>query len=176
MDPPPLNLVLVAAAVVAAGLGVIAFAVRELLARRRDLRFGSLLAIDAGAPVVLRSSRYRLAGRPDALRRLPDGRVVPVELKSRATPRRGPPRSHLVQLAAYCLLVEETTGAPPPFGVLRYSDGGEFRVGWNRVARDELLALRAEIDCPYDGRATPSRSKCAGCAWREVCDARAAAA
>jgi len=172
VDLPSLNGGLVAAAVVAIGCGAVVLAVRALLARRRDFRLGALVAIDAGDPATLRSSRYRLSGRPDALRRLRDGRLVPVELKRRSTPPRGPPRSHLVQVAAYCLLVEETTGVPPPFGVLRYSDGGEFRVPWDRSARDDLLRLRSELDRPYDGRATPSTAKCAGCGWRAVCDAR----
>ena len=173
MDLPTLTSVVVAVAVVAVGAGAAAWAMRELLARRRDGSLGSLVAIDAGSGVVLRSSRYRLSGRPDELRRRADGRVVPVELKSRPTPARGPPRSHLVQVAAYCLLVEETTGSPPPFGLLRYSDGGEFRVAWDRAVRDDLLRLRSALDRPYDGRATPSRAKCARCPWRAVCDARA---
>ena len=171
MALPPLN-VLGAVAAAAVGLGLSAVALRGLLARRRDLRLGALVAIDAGAPVVLRSSRFRLSGRPDVLRRLADGRVVPVELKSRSTPAHGPLRSHLAQLAAYCLLIEEATGVAPPFGLLRYSDGGEFRVPWDEVARRELLATRFALDRPYDGRASPSRAKCAGCAWRAVCDAR----
>lgn len=161
-------------AVVLVGVGLVALALRALLARRRDSRLGSLVAVDAGRSVLLRSPRYRLSGRPDILRRLPDGRTVPVEIKSRAAPARGPPPSHVVQVHAYCLLVEESTGVAPPFGVLRYSDGTEFRVPWDREARARLLRLRAELDRPYDGRATPTRAKCAGCRWRAACDARAA--
>jgi CRISPR-associated exonuclease Cas4 len=173
MAIPSLNELLVVLGVVGIGLLVAGLALRALVARSRDLRLGSLVAIDAGASPLLRSPRYRLTGRPDVLRRLPDGRVVPVELKSRTSPVRGPPASHVAQVRAYSLLVEESTGVAPPFGVLRYSDGGEYRVAWNRGARSELLALRAELDRPYDGRATPSRAKCAGCPWRAVCDARA---
>jgi CRISPR-associated exonuclease Cas4 len=114
-----------------------------------------------------------MAGRPDELCRLPTGPVVPVEVKSRAAPAQGPPRSHQVQVEAYCLLVEETTGVAPPFGVLRYADGVEFRVRWDRRAREELLRLREEVDRPYDGRATPTPAKCGGCRWRFECDAAA---
>jgi CRISPR-associated exonuclease Cas4 len=172
VDLPPLS-VLLAIAAVAAGLATVVIAARALRARSRDLALGSLVAIDAGAPLVLRSGRYRLVGRPDVLRRLPDGRLVPVELKSRAAPPAGPAPSHRVQLAAYCLLVEETTGVPPPFGVVRYGDGSEFRLRWDAASRAELLRLRAELSAPYDGRASPSRAKCGRCAWRAVCDARA---
>lgn len=172
MDPPSV-IVLLAAGVAAGGVALATAAALALGRRRRDRALGPLVAIDAGDALTLRSTRYRLSGRPDVLRRLPDGRVVPIELKSRATPAAGPTASHRVQVWAYCLLVEEATGRAPPFGVIRYGDGGEFRVPWSPRARAELLRLRAEIDRPYDGSATPSRAKCARCGWREVCDARA---
>ncbi len=154
------------------GLGLAAWALRALSQRRADLAGGGLVAVDAGRPTTLRSERHRLVGRPDELRRLRDGRVVPVEFKSRSTPSRGPSRSHVVQVRAYGLLVEETTGVAPPYGVLRYSDG-EFRVRWDDRARKELLALCDELRRPYDGRATPSRARCARCPWFGACDARA---
>ncbi|MGA8665164.1 MAG: PD-(D/E)XK nuclease family protein [Thermoplasmata archaeon] len=152
-----------------------AVGVRAVRVGRHEARAGALVSVDEGpgrAP-LLRSERYGLAGRPDEVRRLKDGRHVPVELKSRTTPRGGPPRSHRVQVWAYCLLLEETTGVPPPFGILRYSDGGEFRLAWDRPARAELLALRADLLRPYDGRATPSVARCTHCRWREACDASA---
>ena len=172
MDLPVLTVadgVAIALAVI--GVGLAAFAVRALSDSHRDAVLGHLVAVDAGRPATLRSDRYRLAGRPDSLRRGDDGRLIPVEVKSRRTPARGPTRSHLVQVRAYCLLVEETTGRPPPYGVLRYSDG-EFRVRWDASARRELLALRSELLEPYDGRATPSPGKCSRCSWAGACDAR----
>jgi CRISPR-associated exonuclease Cas4 len=167
-----LGLALVAAALVGGGVALAAGVLRALSARRRDLVLGRLVAVDAGAPAVMQSYRYRIRGRPDALRETPEGSLIPVETKSRAAPRAGPARSHRVQVWAYCLLVEESTGRPPPFGVLRYADG-EFRVRWDGTARQELLAIRAELARPYDGRATPSPARCARCAWVASCDARA---
>ena len=171
MDLPALNGTIVAIGLVLLGLLLAVWALRALSTRRRDRQYGALVAADAGSPTRLRSLRYRIQGRPDELRQLSDGRVVPVELKSRVAPAGGPPRSHLAQVGAYCLLVEETTGRSPPFGVLRYADR-EFRVAWDGAARAELLALRREIDRPYDGRATPSAARCARCPWVGVCDAR----
>ncbi len=161
----------VALYVALAGALVAAWALRALALRHRESALGSLVAIDAGRPMVLRSERYRIQGRPDALRRQRDGRWVPVETKSRSTPRGGPARSHIVQVWAYCLLVEETTGRPPPFGVLRYSDR-DWRIRWDDASRRELLDLRAELARPYDGRATPSPARCRHCPWVRVCDAR----
>jgi CRISPR-associated exonuclease Cas4 len=149
-------------------------AARALLRRHHERRDGVLVAVDRSGGPSLSSNRHRLVGRPDALRRLGDGRFVPVEIKHRPTPARGPHASHRMQLAAYCLLVEEETGVPPPYGILRYSDGGEFRLVWDRSARASVLSTRAAIGAPYDGRATPSTAKCRGCPWRDGCDARAA--
>jgi CRISPR-associated exonuclease Cas4 len=174
VDPSSLTApVLVAGVVAVVGVALAAWALRTLSQCRDDNARGRLVAVDAGRPATLRSDRYGLVGRPDELRRLQDGRVVPVEFKSRATPPRGPAPSHVVQVRAYCLLVEETTGLVPPYGVLRYSDG-EFRVRWDDRARGELLSVRAELLRPYDGRATPSRARCARCPWFLACDARAA--
>lgn len=161
---------LVGVGALAVGLGV-----RSLARRARDRAHGELIAVDDGrrrdAPLV--SHRYRIAGRPDSLRRARDGRIIPVEIKSRASPPKGPPLSHVVQVWAYCLLVEETEGTPPPYGVLRYSDGEEFRIDWGDEPRARLLALRRELARPYDGRARPSPARCAGCRYRYGCDARA---
>lgn len=165
--------VVVAGVVAVVGVALAVWALRALSQRRDDSARGRLVAVDAGRPTTLRSERSGLVGRPDELRRLRDGRVVPVEFKSRSTPPRGPTPSHVVQVRAYCLLVEEATGVAPPYGVLRYSDG-EFRVRWDDRARDELLSVRAELLRPYDGRATPSRARCARCPWFAACDARVA--
>jgi len=164
---PLLPIVLVVAGVAGAWVSA-----RDLVVGRRERRYGSLEAIDAGAAARLSSPRYRLVGRPDALRRSSDGTLVPIERKSRPTPPGGPYRSHRVQVWAYCLLVEETEGRPPPFGVLRYRDA-EVRVAWNSGARDELLAVRRAVAAPYDGRATPSPARCRGCRWATRCDVRA---
>jgi CRISPR-associated exonuclease Cas4 len=171
MAVPSLSAPLAALLFVLGGAALVAWALRALAVRRREVTLGSLRAIDAGRAAMLRSYRYRIQGRPDSLREMPDGRLVPVELKSRASPLRGPARSHLVQVWAYCLLVEESTGRSPPFGVLRYSDR-EFRVTWDPTARHALLAIRAELDRAYDGRATPSPGRCARCGWVDSCDAR----
>lgn len=156
---------------VLAGLLLLVYAI----ARRSGRGPGRLRSVDLpSAPAqLLRSTTWRLAGRPDELRELPDGRWIPIEWKSRAAPSGPPPRSHRIQLWAYCLLVEETTGRAPPFGRLRYGDGVEFDLGWDTAARHELRLLREEIARPYDGRATPSPARCRRCRYRTGCDVRA---
>lgn len=166
------------ALLIAVGIGglLVALALTLLALRARDRRWGSLVAVDAvGAPsMTLRSERYRLVGRPDIVRRRHDGRPVPIEVKSRPSFRDGPPRSHIIQVWAYCLLLEEAEGRTPPYGVLRYADGVEYRVPWGSVERGILLDLREEMAGRYDGRARPTPARCAHCRWWSVCDARAA--
>jgi CRISPR-associated exonuclease Cas4 len=166
---------LVPVAVLAIGVLVVAAGAISLRRGRHDRRLGQLVAVDAGRAVTLRSERYRLAGRPDAVRRRSDGALVPVELKHRAVPPRGPYPSHEIQLGAYCLLVEDATGRSPPFGVLRYADG-EVVVPWDDRHRRRLVGLLEEVAAPYDGRATPSPGKCSGCVWSPSCDASLAPA
>jgi CRISPR-associated exonuclease Cas4 len=161
---------LVAVGVALAGVGSVVLGGVALRRRAAERRLGELVAIDAGRAATLRSRRYRLVGRPDELRRRRDGAVVPVELKRRPAPREAPFASHRLQVEAYCLLVEETFGRPPPFGVLRYRDR-EVVVPWDRSARREVLAALEAATAPYDGRAEPGEAKCAACRWSGGCDA-----
>ena len=143
-------------------------------AAAREARRGRLVAVDTrGTPgPLLRSERWRISGRPDEIRALADSTWIPVEWKSRPAPVRGPLPSHRMQLLAYCLLCEARTGKAPPYGILRYGDGREFRIAWDREARDELFDLRRAMDRPYDGRHLGSVAKCRGCRWRSICDRR----
>lgn len=139
---------------------------------------GALVAADDGRlpRQDLSSDALGLVGRPDEIWRQPDGRLVPVEIKSREAPESGVFASHRVQVEAYCLLLERTSGRTPPYGVVVYSGGVRRIVRWNGQARQEVLGLLASVRSPYDGRATPSPAKCRGCRWRPGCDARAGVA
>ena len=70
------------------------------------------------------SRSFHLSGRPDYL--VQQGRdLIPVEVKSGRAPRDGPYSSHILQLAAYCLLVEEAYDRRPPYGLLLYADAAD---------------------------------------------------
>src|SRR5688500_8591495 len=69
-----------------------------------------------GATLI--SHKHHLKGRPDLLIKQGNG-IIPVEVKTGKTPTR-PYDSHVMQLIAYCVLVEETYGARPPYGIIRY--------------------------------------------------------
>jgi hypothetical protein len=153
-------------------IGLAAWAAGEMW-RARGMGGSVIVALDTGrGGGLLRSTTWGLVGRPDEIVRLSDGRHVPVEVKSRISPRRGVPASHRMQLYAYLALLDDQPGGPPPFGVLRYGDGGEFRLPWDDAARAELIGLTAAARRPYDGRARPGPDRCPRCPWFDGCDAR----
>jgi len=159
-------------------------------ARRADLPAGRIIYSDTGAPVgriapvslnvrgerqekPLLSHRHGLIGRPDYLIQTDEG-IVPVEAKSANCPANGVPyESHLMQLACYCLLVEEATGAGVPFGVIRYRDR-QLRVDYTDELRESLLELLTEMREARQAddvhRSHDETARCAACSYREICD------
>ncbi len=140
---------------------------------------GPVVAVDSGVTsatvgrVAAMSSRvHGLVGGPDELRRSPDGRVVPVEVKSSRGPPPGRPPyfSHVLQLYAYCQIVEDQRGVTLPYGLLIYADGVPRKVAWDGRARQELAEWVARFREPYDGDALPSVPKCRSCSYLPVCD------
>lgn len=136
---------------------------------------GRVVAADVGPwqrlDRPLFSQRYRLTGRPDYL--VADGAaLIPVEVKSSPAPDR-PYESHLLQLAAYCLLTAETSGQRPPYGILRYADR-TLEIPYTRDLEERLLAvlerMREDLragDAPRD-HGNPHR--CAACGYLGQCD------
>ena len=171
-------------------VALVARAAALLEAKRSGLPAGVLLYGDTGMPVgritpimtdhegvrqekPLVSEALGLVGRPDYLVRTREG-VIPIEVKSAACPPgRTPYDSHVAQLAAYCLLVEDVLGAPPHYGVIRYRDC-EVRVDYTREVRDGLLALLGEMRKARAAdevhRSHQEARRCAKCSMRDVCD------
>jgi CRISPR-associated exonuclease Cas4 len=119
------------------------------------------------------SKRYGLSGRPDYLVRTGDG-IIPVEAKSSKSPASGRAYdSHIFQLAAYCLLVEDVTGADVPYGIIRYSDA-EIIVDYTTELRDDLIELLDEMrearNAEEVHRSHTEARRCLRCSMREICD------
>src|SRR5437879_12680200 len=90
--------------------------------RDRDAMRGDLVYIGSTAekPKLFVSKKHGLSGRPDAI--VMDGdHHIPVELKTGRVPR-GPLFSHILQVVAYCVLLEEEFGKPPQDGILPHGD------------------------------------------------------
>ena len=142
-----------------------------------ELASASLVYVDSERerPKLFVSTRYVLSGRPDAV--LLEGDVhIPVEVKTGRTPR-GPLFSHILQIAAYCLLMEEEYGKAPPHGVIRYGDGShdiEYNEDLKRLVLQKMAEMRS---CLAQGAAHRNHNrpgKCVQCSRRSVCPERLA--
>lgn len=149
----------------------------EELVRRAKLVQGEVSYVDrAGRPSDLMASRIvPLQGRPDYIVER-EGASIPVEVKTGKTPRH-PYASHVLQLAAYCYLVNETTRKRPPFGVLAYP-GQQFEIAYTPALEDEMLRHLLKIQLALrTGEAHRNHTnprRCLGCSRREGCPERLA--
>jgi CRISPR-associated exonuclease Cas4 len=122
------------------------------------------------------SPRYRLTGKPDYLVESADG-LVPVEVKHTAAPAGGQAyESHVMQLAAYCLLVEEAHGEAPAYGLIRY-DGATVQIDYTPMLRSRLLELLEDVRASRSrgdvGRSHRDAARCWACGVRHACGAEA---
>ncbi len=118
------------------------------------------------------SRRYGLVGKPDYI--VEDkGATIPVEVKpnrAAAAPR----ASDVMQLAAYGLLIEEAraTGAPTPYGLLKYRDA-VFQVDLaddlRRALLDLLDAMRRDLAARDVPRSHAEARRCQRCGYRAEC-------
>lgn len=122
-------------------------------------------------PQPLYAEAYGLTGKPDYLVETVQG-LIPVEVKSSQAPP-VPYLGHLLQLAAYCLLVEATTGHTPPHGLLKYADA-LYEVDFTPELRQELLDTLGELRQARHrenvSRSHQQAAKCASCGLRYACD------
>ncbi|MFO7792861.1 MAG: CRISPR-associated protein Cas4 [Candidatus Saliniplasma sp.] len=116
------------------------------------------------------TEKYRLRGRPDYVVE-EDGIKIPVEIKTGRVPK-GPFFSHILQIAAYCLLIEEEIGKTPPHGIVKYGDK-EFEVEYDDDLKElllEKLSDMREIFKTEDVHRNHNREgKCRNCSRREIC-------
>jgi CRISPR-associated exonuclease Cas4 len=167
---------LVAVALLFAGLVLMILGRRSRLAS--GLPFGEVVYSDTGAEEALEapliSRHYGLVGRPDYLvHRTENNRrvVIPVEVKSRRRPATPHP-GHALQLAAYCMLVEEAYQITPPYGLLRYADV-TLRIPFDDELRQQVEraanALRRARNAPDVARQHDEPERCIRCGYRHAC-------
>lgn len=114
-----------------------------------------------------------LAGKPDYIV-FQDGTHVPIEVKSRRTPRQHY-NSHIFQLATYCYLIEVTTGQTPQHGILHYPQE-TFEVKYTPELRASLLSLIEDMRTEAQHEEGVSLfhehpARCARCSFLEICEA-----
>jgi CRISPR-associated exonuclease Cas4 len=141
--------------------------------RALGLPEGELVYEDAdGQGEVLSSNELPLMGKPDYVVRSPDGRLVPVELKLSVQDATVPYSNHIIQLAAYCLILEDYSEQPPTHGIIRYADR-EFTVEYTPTLRKKVLRLLSEMLRCSQKQPPPLQkqraAKCRACAFQPVC-------
>lgn len=148
---------------------------RLIAERHRTLGLpdGDLVYEDAdgqGAP--LSSSAYPLVGKPDYVVKLPDGRPVPIELKLNVHDATAPHSNHMIQLAAYCLILEDYFVQAPTHGILRYADR-EFTVEYTTALKKKVIRLLIEMARCSEQQPPPLArqrvSKCRACTFQPIC-------
>jgi CRISPR-associated exonuclease Cas4 len=148
---------------------------RLLTERHRALGLpeGELVYEDAdGEGEPLSSSAYPLVGKPDYIVQLPDGRPVPIELKLGVHDATIPYTNHSVQVAAYCLILEDYFVEAPTHGILRYADC-EFTIEYTPALRKKVIKLLTEMERCSEQQPPPLAkqrvAKCRACVFQPVC-------
>ena len=134
---------------------------------------GELVYEDAdGQGEPLSSSSYPLMGKPDYVVQLSDGRPVPIELKPAVQDVSAPYSNHTIQVAAYCLILEDYFEQAPTHGILRYADR-EFTIEYTPALRRKVIRLLTEMARCNERQPPPLKTqratKCRACAFQSIC-------
>lgn len=168
---------MVIAAAVLVGLGVLFLWMARRGRARSGLPAGQIAYADTDSwrrpERPLLSPELGLTGRPDYL--IDTGvEIIPVEIKSHPAPER-PYASHVLQLTAYCLLVDTAYGRRPTHGMIKYADRS-FKVnyvpGLEEKLRRTLDSIRTDLVAGNAPRNHTHGYRCSACGHREHCDQR----
>lgn len=136
---------------------------------------GEIVFSDMGAWMRQRKPLFapslRLTGKPDYLIEQDDGAIIPVEVKTSPAPSE-PYYGHVMQLAAYCLLVQATYGLRPSHGIIQYRDKAFSVTFTPRMENDALELLdimRMDAQAPDVDRDHDNWRRCAGCGHLRHC-------
>jgi CRISPR-associated exonuclease Cas4 len=141
--------------------------------RMLGLPEGELVYEDAdGQGEPLSSSGHPLVGKPDYIVRLPDGRPVPIELKPGVHDATAPFSNHIIQVAAYCLILEDYFEQAPTHGILKYADR-EFTVEYTPALKKKVIRLLSEMAKCSEKEPPPlakqRATKCRVCTFQPIC-------
>jgi CRISPR-associated exonuclease Cas4 len=114
---------------------------------------------------------FNLTGKPDFIIEQDDV-IIPVEVKSGRV-KTAPYDSHIYQLAAYCLLIQQSFGVRPPYGILHYPNQDiaiEYTPQLEQEIIDLLRDVRSQERRRNIGRSHQSSIRCRRCSYLAVCD------
>ncbi|HVQ01663.1 MAG TPA: Dna2/Cas4 domain-containing protein [Candidatus Thermoplasmatota archaeon] len=139
--------------------------------RNQGIPEGRIVYSDLNAPAEpLFSHKSRLVGKPDYIVRQKE-RLLPVEVKSGGQSH--PQHSHVLQLAAYCQILEDVSGEFIAVGILVYNTV-PYTISFDPQLRFELNLVMTQMrDFLYHGaleRNHQEPGRCAHCSLRWYCD------
>lgn len=95
---------------------------------------------------------------------------VPVELKPSV---RRLQQSHILQVGALCLLVQDVYGVRPPYGVVVLADGSQERITFSEELERGVVRAMAEMRRMLENGEAPGPrwvpAKCRACGYHPVC-------
>lgn len=152
---------------------------RDVMERREEygvpegeIEFTETLSEDSQNLV---SEKYGINGKPDYIVVDKDGNYIPVEIKTGRVPK-GPLFSHILQLASYCLLVEERYNKAPPYGILEYEDRVKHKIEYTENLKnlvvEKVNEMRKALVTKNVHRNHNRPGKCKSCSRRDACPER----
>ncbi|MFH1100436.1 MAG: CRISPR-associated protein Cas4 [Methanobacteriota archaeon] len=138
--------------------------------KTHHIPLGKITYTDLNIPAQpLFSKRYKLTGKPDYIVKK-DNHYIPVERKSGSSST--PHRNHILQLAAYCQLLEDTYGGFVPYGILVYNNT-QYPISFTPKLRFELesviTTMRTALQREIISLNHNDPWRCKACSMRTVC-------
>ena len=114
---------------------------------------------------------FNLTGKPDYIIDTNNG-PIPVEVKS-GRGKSVPYDSHIYQLAAYCLLIDQVFDTRPEYGILHYSNQ-DIAIDYTADLEKNTIQIIREIHSNSRkksiNRSHESTNRCQKCSFRSICD------
>lgn len=116
------------------------------------------------------SEKYGIRGKPDYILCIDDD-FIPVEEKTADLV--SPPLSHVIQITAYCMLVEDKYGKSPPYGIIKYKNSQfkiPYEMRWKKMVIEMRKKMLKDLEKGKAHRNHFNKRKCLNCARREFCN------
>jgi len=157
-------------------LSISAFLYSKHLYNTQSLPLGKVISADTKSWKInnapLYDHHYKLIGKPDYII-YKEGSIIPVEIKSSKLTMHKPYTSHLIQLIAYCYLIEQTYSFTPPYGELHYPNK-QFKIFYHlknkKFLLDTLQLIQRKKKEKTINRNHNNLAKCSHCGYRSICD------
>lgn len=149
----------------------------DIIARLRKVHGipeGSIDYTERDSELPLYSEEHMLVGKPDYIIKK-EGVRIPVEVKTGRVPR-GPLFSHIMQVAAYTLLMEENYKEKPHYGIIEYEDHTQHKIEYTPELKELVISKLEEMRKLFETKEVHRNhkrfGKCRGCSRKEACPER----